>query len=179
MPASIEAEVDTDVIAPFGAVFRRLSAGSRKTGAKVRVPAHTDEGGAAVVRRVLDMSPLRVHDIAVEGVPFVEVNRFIKAFHLLKRNDVLDTIGISERTFQRAKDPSSRLDSNASDRLLRLAAVTEQAADVLGSQEAAERWLSAGALALNGRRPIDLLQSAEGTEMVKTLLVRLDHGVYA
>jgi len=50
---------------------------------------------------------------------------------------------------------------------------------VLGSQEAAERWLSTPAMALDRRRPIDLLQSSEGTELVKTLLTRMDYGVYA
>ena len=51
--------------------------------------------------------------------------------------------------------------------------------DVLSSQEAAERWLSTPALGIDGRKPIDLLQSTEGTELVKTLLTRMDYGVYA
>jgi len=71
------------------------------------------------------------------------------------------------------------LDQNASDRAIRLASVTEQAIEVLDSQEAAERWLSTPAMALDRRRPIDLLQSSEGTELVKTLLTRMDYGVYA
>ena len=57
--------------------------------------------------------------------------------------------------------------------------VTRQAIDVLGSQEAAERWLSTPATGLDQRKPIDLLQSSEGTELVKTLLTRMDFGVYA
>ncbi|MBY4791621.1 antitoxin Xre/MbcA/ParS toxin-binding domain-containing protein [Burkholderia multivorans] len=89
----------------------------------------------------------------------------------------LDT-NISERTLQRRKDSASRLDSNASDCLLHLAAVTEQAADVWG-QGAAERWRSTGPMALDGRRAIDLLQRTKGTELVKTLLARWDHGAYA
>ena len=34
-------------------------------------------------------------------------------------------------------------------------------------------------MGLDRRRPIDLLQSTEGTTLVKTLLIRIDHGVYA
>ena len=71
------------------------------------------------------------------------------------------------------------LDHNASDRALRLASVLNQATDVLGSQLAAEHWLSSPAIGLDRRIPIDLLQSSEGTAMVKTLLSRMEYGVYA
>ena len=57
--------------------------------------------------------------------------------------------------------------------------VTGQAVEVLGSREAAERWLSTPAMGLDQRQPIELLQSSEGTDLVKTLLTRMDFGVYA
>jgi putative toxin-antitoxin system antitoxin component (TIGR02293 family) len=60
-----------------------------------------------------------------------------------------------------------------------LASITERAIDVLGSKEAADQWLSAPAIGLDQRRPIDLLQSSEGADLVKTLLTRMDYGVYA
>ncbi|AUB82283.1 antitoxin Xre/MbcA/ParS toxin-binding domain-containing protein [Candidatus Thiodictyon syntrophicum] len=61
----------------------------------------------------------------------------------------------------------------------RLASVTAQAIDTLGSREDAERWLASAAIGLDRYRPIDLLQTSEGTELVKTLLTRMDYGVYA
>ena len=101
------------------------------------------------------------------------------AYQLLDTEQVLQVVGISERTLQRAAEKARPLDINVSDRALRLASVTSQAIDVLGSQEAAERWLSSPALGLDGRKPIDLLQSTEGTDLVKTLLTRMDYDVYA
>ncbi len=71
------------------------------------------------------------------------------------------------------------MDTNDSDQALRLASVAARAIDVLGSQQAAERWLSSPALGLDGRKPIDLLQSTEGTDLVKILLTRMDYDVYA
>ena len=71
------------------------------------------------------------------------------------------------------------VDANATDRALRLVSVMSQAQEVLGSQDAAERWLSSPAMGLDQRVPIDLLQSSEGTAMVKTLLSRMEYGVYA
>ena len=40
------------------------------------------------------------------------------------------------------------------------------------------RWLNSSVLALSGRRPIDLLATPTGVEMVKTLLTQLEYGVY-
>ncbi|MFK4448972.1 putative toxin-antitoxin system antitoxin component (TIGR02293 family) [Caballeronia udeis] len=70
------------------------------------------------------------------------------------------------------------MDTNASDRLLRIAAVTKKATDVLGSRVAAEHWLATPAIGLDQCRPVDLLQRAEGLELVITLLARMDRGVY-
>ncbi len=71
------------------------------------------------------------------------------------------------------------LDANASDRALRLRSVTELATKVLGASAAAEQWLAAPAIGLDRRRPIDLLASPEGMDMVKTLLTRMEYGIYS
>jgi len=126
-----------------------------------------------------DLTPLQTHDRVTKGIGVADLRRFMGAYHLLATSQVLKVIGTSERTLQRAAEKAKPLDMNVSDRALRLATVTSQAMDVLGSQEAAERWLSIPALGLGGRKPIDLLQSTEGTELVKTLLTRMDYGVYA
>ena len=49
---------------------------------------------------------------------------------------------------------------------------------MLGSQAEAEHWLSTPAMALNRRRPVDLLISPAGVEMVEQLLGRVERGVY-
>jgi putative toxin-antitoxin system antitoxin component (TIGR02293 family) len=126
-----------------------------------------------------DLSPLQAHDLVTEGLPVERARDLIASFRILDRETVLRTIGVSDRTLQRAKVADKPLDTNASDRVLRLASVVEQAIDVLGSQDAAERWLSTPAMGLDRRLPVDLLQSSKGTELVKTLLTRMDYGVYA
>lgn len=125
------------------------------------------------------LSHIETHDLVTRGLPVASVRELIASFHDVPREEILKAMGISERTLQRAIAADRRLDVNASDRTLRLAAVTERAAEVLGSREVAERWLVTEAVGLDRRRPIDLLQSTEGTELVKTLLTRMDYGVYA
>lgn len=58
---------------------------------------------------------------------------------------------------------------NSSDSLQTLAI------EVFGSVEAANRWFAAPALALDSRLPLDLMQTAEGAELVRILLHRINH----
>jgi putative toxin-antitoxin system antitoxin component (TIGR02293 family) len=56
--------------------------------------------------------------------------------------------------------------------------VIERATEILGSREAAENWFNSPQLGLGWNRPVDLLATPEGTEMVETLLGRIYFGVY-
>jgi len=126
------------------------------------------------------MTGLRAHDLVTKGVSVAVAKQVMGAFQLIDETQLYNVLGISQKTMQRRSASATKtLDPNASDRALRLVSVTSQAIDVLGSQDAAERWLSSPAMGLDRRKPIDLLQSTEGTEMVKTLLTRMDYGVYA
>jgi len=53
-----------------------------------------------------------------------------------------------------------------------------KATEILGSKEAAEQWLSRPAMGLGGQRPIDLLQTVQGAELVNDFLIRLEYSVY-
>ena len=104
----------------------------------------------------------------------------LASVHIISEAQVYAVLGISPKTMQRrAASASKTLDANASDRAMRLTSMIQLATEVLGAQDAAERWLTSPAIGLDGRLPIDLLQSSQGTEMVKTLLNRMDYGVYA
>jgi putative toxin-antitoxin system antitoxin component (TIGR02293 family) len=123
---------------------------------------------------------LVAHDLVAKGVGVADAKQVLKRLTIINEKQFYSVLGITERTMQRrAASATKTLDANASDRALRLVTVMHQATEVLGSQEAAERWLSSPAMGLDQRVPIDLLQSSEGTAMVKTLLSRMEYGVYA
>ena len=127
-----------------------------------------------------EFTGLRAHDLVTQGIRVEDARQLMRGFTIIAEKELLGVLGITARTIQRrAASVHKTLDPNASDRALRLMWVTSQAIDVLGSQEAAERWLSTSAMGLDQRKPIDLLQSSEGTDLVKTLLTRMDYGVYA
>jgi putative toxin-antitoxin system antitoxin component (TIGR02293 family) len=56
--------------------------------------------------------------------------------------------------------------------------VHETAQRVLGTDELAKHWLTHPAMALDGKRPIDLLTTESGINTVKDLLIRLEYNIY-
>ena len=52
------------------------------------------------------------------------------------------------------------------------------AAQVLGSQDAAESWLARPAMGLDHSRPIDLMQTEMGSQIVEDFLHRMEYCVY-
>ena len=60
----------------------------------------------------------------------------------------------------------------------RLDLILARATALLGSRSEAERWLERPAIGLDRRRPIDLLSTTAGVELVENHLERLEYGVY-
>ncbi|MGC2657789.1 MAG: MbcA/ParS/Xre antitoxin family protein [Bryobacteraceae bacterium] len=56
--------------------------------------------------------------------------------------------------------------------------IIERAAEVIGNQEKALRWLGTPVRALKYATPISLLGTREGQQAVLTVLGRLEHGVF-
>ena len=132
------------------------------------------------IRLQAGITGLMAHDLVTTGVLVADARQVMDTLTIIDEKQFYGVLGITARTMQRrAASVGKTLDMNASDRTLRLVSVTNQAIDTLGSQDAAERWLSTPAMGLDQRKPIDLLRSTEGTELVKTLLKRMDYGVYA
>jgi putative toxin-antitoxin system antitoxin component (TIGR02293 family) len=83
------------------------------------------------------------------------------------------------RTLARRKEHAEPLSPAESDRALRLERIAEQADRVFGNHEKAQRWLRSEIIALDGARPIDLLETETGAHVVFEELIRIDHGMFA
>lgn len=59
-----------------------------------------------------------------------------------------------------------------------LAELLAMATSVFGMETLAEAWMTEPAMGLGWRRPMDLLETAEGAEIVSVFLGRLKCGVY-
>jgi len=137
-------------------------------------------GGTRLLKRRL-ASPLDAHRLLLDGLPG-------RAFrHLVDNLTVLDVdaslekaMGMSLRTYQRRKAaPAKPLNPEQSGRAWKFAEILGGATEVFGSQDDAEQWLERPAIGLDRQRPIDLLATPAGIELVEDHLNRIRYGVYA
>jgi hypothetical protein len=72
---------------------------------------------------------------------------------------------------------SSREDQSAS--LIRALEIKTLADRVFGDERKAEAWLERSNSSLSGQRPTDLLKDELGAAVVREMLERIDHGIFA
>jgi putative toxin-antitoxin system antitoxin component (TIGR02293 family) len=128
-------------------------------------------------------SPIELHERIVEGLPRSSVVHLLSNLHDIKLDESMRVLNISSRTWHRIKadkaDLGKPLDVDQSARLWSMAEILAQAEEVLGTREEAEQWLSRAAIGLDAHRPIDLMATPQGADLVKTLLAQMEAGVYA
>lgn len=71
------------------------------------------------------------------------------------------------------------LNSCASGRIYQFALVFEEALEVFGSEKAVIDFLDSPSIALNKHKPIDLMQTPPGLQLVRTHIERMRYGVYS
>lgn len=126
-------------------------------------------------------SALDAHELLLHGLPTSALDYLVGRLVFIHKAESLEkAVGMSVRTYQRRKDtPSKPLSQEQSGRTWKFAEILAKATDVLGSQAEAEQWLERPAIGLDQRRPIDLLATPAGVELVEDYLERLEYGVYA
>jgi putative toxin-antitoxin system antitoxin component (TIGR02293 family) len=128
----------------------------------------------------LPRNPLEAHEMLLRGLPAKALTSLIGNFAVLRWDTAFEkAVGMSQRTYQRHTASAAKpLSPEQTSKTWKLAEIVARATEVLGAQEDAEQWLERPAIGLNQRRPIDLLATPAGVEMVETFLERLDYGVY-
>jgi len=136
--------------------------------------------GATSTLRKVPRNPLEAHELLLRGLPTKALTHLVQNFVFLNWDDSFEkAIGMSLRTYQRyASTAAKLLNLEQSGRTWKLAEILAKATAVLGSKEDAEQWLEKPAIGLDQRKPMDLLATPAGVEMVEDYLGRLEYGVY-
>jgi putative toxin-antitoxin system antitoxin component (TIGR02293 family) len=136
-------------------------------------------GGSKILKWMLK-GPLDAHELPLRGLPGAAWIHLVDSLALLRDPVSLEkAVGISLRTLQRRKtDPAKLLNREQSGRTWKFAEIFAKATAVLGSRAEAEQWLERPAIGLNQRRPIDLLATTAGVEIVENYLERIERGIY-
>ena len=135
-------------------------------------------GGRRVLKLTLS-GQLDAHEMLLAGLPGEALTYLERNLKFLDAAAFEKAIGMSVRTVQRRKaDPSQALNTEQSNRTWKFAEILAKASEIFGGQGPAEQWLERRAIGLDGRRPIDLLATQAGVDLVETLLGRIEYGVY-
>ena len=94
----------------------------------------------------------------------------------VSKNVVFGVLDTPESTAHRLIRDGRRLDSAASERVLRVAEIVREAEEAFGGRPAALRWLKSVNLALGGATPLSLLDTAVGAAQVRRVLSAISHG---
>lgn len=133
-------------------------------------------GGRKVLKRqISNLSELR--QTVGAGLPYASLEAVMVKFGIA-RGEAASALHLPQRTLARRKK-ECKLSAGESDRLLRLARLGAQAANVLGSEEKAARWLRRPNRALGNEVPLELLESEIGARQVEEVLGRIEYGVYS
>lgn len=111
------------------------------------------------------------------GLSMVEF-QFLRELLGLSEERFATLLGMSRATLHRRKK-AGQLDRAESDRLVRYARLFNRAADTLGGDAPAQRWLSSPAVAFGGELPLDFADTEIGAREVEALLGRVAHGVFS
>ena len=94
-----------------------------------------------------------------------------------ERQGIPDRIVELIRKLDAPDSVAGKTDPSAS--LIRVLEIKTLADRVFGDEQKAEAWLQRSNASLSGQKPADLLSDELGTAVVRELLERIDHGIFA
>ncbi len=111
-----------------------------------------------------------------EGVPMHTLNRIME-YTSLTIKEISELLPVSERQLSRY-DPDHILRKDISSHLIQLVALFERGYEVFG-EEKFKIWVRTENRALGNNKPIDILDTPIGIEMIQDILGRIEHGVHS
>ncbi len=133
-------------------------------------------GGKKLLKREV-RSDLDLVEAIQGGLPTGAVEEVLRS-GLFQPGELYEIV-VPRRTLAHRKRKRQPLSPGQSDRLARVVRIAERAEEALGEREKAARWLRKPNRGLQGKRPIDLLESDIGARMVERALGRIEHGLYS
>ena len=85
---------------------------------------------------------------------------------------------LSDRTLLRYSD-SEKLDTDASAKVLQLVHLYKRGEHVFGSSDNFGRWLRSNIVALEGKKPIEFLDTPFGFQLIDEIMGRIEYGIYS
>jgi putative toxin-antitoxin system antitoxin component (TIGR02293 family) len=140
---------------------------------RVRGPRRRNGGFASLVAKAPPWQG--TIDVIRSGLPARVVDDMVEYLEVPK-SVVFAVLDTPESTAHRLIKDDRRLESAASERVLRVAETVREAEEVFGGRAPALRWLKTANVALGGATPLSLLDTAVGTAEVRRILSAISYG---
>jgi len=111
------------------------------------------------------------------GLSFIQMKEILK-YTGISLNEISGLISLSSRQIARYNDQTI-LKSNISAHLIQILDLYKFGYEVFEEKEKFKSWMTSEIRALNYQKPIDLLDTPFGIDEVKTILGRIEYGVYS
>jgi putative toxin-antitoxin system antitoxin component (TIGR02293 family) len=138
-------------------------------------------GGSQMLKRNV-RSHMEAHDLLKAGIPAKALKHLVGEIAILRapyHGALEKAVGISLRTYQRTKSrPTKTLSPEQSGKTWKFAELFARVVSIFGTKKEAEAWFERPAMALEQRKPIDMLSTPAGFELVEQHLTRVEYGVY-
>lgn len=113
-----------------------------------------------------------------KGISYNEFEKLTSRF-AISNSEWSKLLHISERTMQRYRKEKRKFDTVHSEKILQLVLLFNQGELLFGNKESFTLWLKSPLVALGKVKPLSLLDSSFGIDIVKDELSRIEHGVLA
>lgn len=138
------------------------------------VPIEVLLGGRSVLGHPLETGMDR-YELSRTGIPKRALLNLAANLDVSLRS-MAGLLNIAERTIQRKRD-DELLDRPTSEQVIQIAEVYARGAEVFGSAPHFQQWMTAENLPLGGKKPLELLPSRYGAQMILDELGRIEHGI--
>lgn len=92
-------------------------------------------------------------------------------------NELMAYLRISASTWHR-RQKLGKLDFNLSDKVLQVSQLLEYSESVFGNSEKVRSWFRMPSIVFENKRPIELLGSLSGINLVNEELIRIENGIF-
>jgi len=133
-------------------------------------------GGTKVIGHSLK-TEMDLYETSRIGLPKMAFLHLVSNLNVTVRS-MTQLLNIAERTLQRKGD-QELLDISTSEQILQIAEVFSRGNDVFESSENFQNWMNSENMSLGGKKPIDLLPSRYGAQMILDVIGRIEHGVFS
>lgn len=125
-----------------------------------------------------NQEPALLMEASRTGVEYSFFNQLLNSIPITL-NEWADILHLSNRTMQRYHKQKKNFEVLQSERILEISMLYDYGIEVFENKENFEEWMNSKIIALGGVKPKSLLDSSYGIQMVKTILGRIEHGVYS